>query len=75
MKPNRSFSLPVPDSYLPSLPGDIITETGKVVGRHDGLWRYTVGERARISGLPEAVFVAKKDSKDNTVVVVPKQCV
>ncbi|TKA56164.1 hypothetical protein B0A53_01454 [Rhodotorula sp. CCFEE 5036] len=60
------------DSYLPSLPGDIITETGKVVGRHDGLWRYTVGERARISGLPEAVFVAKKDSKDNTVVVVPK---
>ncbi|GAA5978528.1 hypothetical protein JCM10908_004390 [Rhodotorula pacifica] len=60
------------NSYLPSSPGDIITETGKVVGRHEGLWRYTVGERARISGLPQAVFVGKKNAADNTVVVVPK---
>ncbi|GAA5862245.1 hypothetical protein JCM3774_004836 [Rhodotorula dairenensis] len=61
------------DSYLPPSPGDIVTETGKIVGRHEGLWRYTVGERARISGLPEAVFVGKKNATDNTVVVVPKQ--
>ncbi|BGP53739.1 hypothetical protein JCM8202v2_001309 [Rhodotorula sphaerocarpa] len=60
------------DSYLPASPGDIVDANGKVVGRHQGLWRYTVGERARLSGLPEAVYVGRKDPEKNVVVVVPK---
>lgn len=61
------------DSYLPASPGNIVDANGKVVGRHQGLWRYTVGERARLSGLPEAVFVGRKDPEKNVVVVVPKR--
>ncbi|GAA5968288.1 hypothetical protein JCM11641_003798 [Rhodosporidiobolus odoratus] len=60
------------DTYLPPSPGDIEDETGKRIGKHNGLWRYTVGERARISGLPEKMFVGKKDIDRNAVVVCSK---
>ncbi|GAA5912432.1 hypothetical protein JCM6882_005510 [Rhodosporidiobolus microsporus] len=60
------------DSYLPPSPGNIEDEPGKVIGQHNGLWRYTVGERARISGLPEKMFVGRKDAERNVVVVCSK---
>ncbi|GAA5848650.1 hypothetical protein JCM8547_004584 [Rhodosporidiobolus lusitaniae] len=60
------------DSYLPPSPGNIEDETGKILGQHQGLWRYTVGERARISGLPEKMFVGRKDVERNAVVVCRK---
>ncbi|BGO97723.1 hypothetical protein NBRC10513v2_001718 [Rhodotorula toruloides] len=60
------------DSYLPPSPGNILDANGKVVGRHNGLWRYTVGERARIGGQSEAMFIANKDAKSNTITIVPK---
>ncbi|BGO89620.1 hypothetical protein NBRC10512v2_001575 [Rhodotorula toruloides] len=60
------------DSYLPPSPGNILDVTGKVVGRHNGLWRYTVGERARIGGQSEAMFIASKDAESNTITIVPK---
>ena len=31
--------------YLPAQPGDMVTPEGKVVGRHDGLMYYTLGQR------------------------------
>ncbi|GAA5894195.1 hypothetical protein JCM8208_002373 [Rhodotorula glutinis] len=60
------------DSYLPPSPGKIETEDGRVVGEHAGLWRYTVGEGARLSGFPQKMFVGRKDAERNVVVVVPK---
>ncbi|GAA5991297.1 hypothetical protein JCM5350_005325 [Sporobolomyces pararoseus] len=60
------------DSYLPQSPGNIEDVNGKVFGQHQGLWKYTVGEGARLSGLPEKLFVAKKDPERNAVIVVPK---
>ncbi|GAA6027067.1 hypothetical protein JCM8097_006084 [Rhodosporidiobolus ruineniae] len=60
------------DSYLPPSPGNIEDETGKVVGQHQGLWRFTVGERARLSGMSEAHFVGRNDAARNVVVVCPK---
>ncbi|GAA6012384.1 hypothetical protein JCM11491_004315 [Sporobolomyces phaffii] len=60
------------DSYIPPRPGNIETLDGKVVGRHQGLWTYTFGEGARVSGLAERLFVARKDVERNCVVVVPK---
>ncbi|GAA6052747.1 hypothetical protein JCM3770_003533 [Rhodotorula araucariae] len=60
------------DSYLPPSPGNIETADGRVVGQHNGLWRYTVGEGARLSGFPEKLFVGRKDAARNAVVVVPK---
>lgn len=31
--------------YLPAQPGDIVTEAGRVIGQHEGLMYYTLGQR------------------------------
>lgn len=45
--------------------------TGKQAGVHEGLWSYTIGQGARISGMPQRMFVAKKDPETNTIFIVP----
>ena len=57
---------------IPSKPGDIVDPDGNVIGRHEGLERYTIGQRQRIavsSGHPW--YVASKDAEANRLVVVP----
>lgn len=57
---------------IPSRPGDIVDAEGNVIGRHEGLERYTIGQRQRIalsSGHPW--YVARKDAEANRLVVVP----
>ncbi|MDR1312899.1 MAG: tRNA-specific 2-thiouridylase [Deltaproteobacteria bacterium] len=51
-------------------PGDILSSDGKVVGRHKGVWRYTVGQRKGL-GLPgpEPSYVLKIDPAANTLTV------
>jgi len=49
-------------------PGDIIDTEGKVIGRHKGLIRYTIGQRRGLgvaANIP--VYVAAKSVSDNTV--------
>lgn len=36
--------------YITNKSGSFVTETGTIVGTHDGLHLYTVGQRAKISG-------------------------
>ena len=61
--------------YLPAQPGDIATPDGRVVGRHDGLMYYTLGQRhgiglGGVSGAAdEPWFVVGKDLQTNTLVV------
>ncbi len=58
--------------YVPSKPGPIVDlESGKILGRHQGLHSYTVGQNARIKGMPQKMHVARKDPKENTIYVVP----
>ena len=58
--------------YIPPKPGPIVDLiTGKTIGKHRGLFEYTIGQNAGIAGMPQKMFVAKKDSKENTVYVVP----
>jgi len=58
--------------YLPIEPGDMITPEGRVVGRHQGLMYYTLGQRQGlgIGGAGEAWFVADKNIADNRLIVV-----
>lgn len=62
--------------YLPRQPGEIKTPEGKVVGQHDGLMYYTLGQRQglKIGGSKESNgepwFVAGKNMQDNTLIVV-----
>lgn len=61
-----------PASYIQSTPGAIINKlTGEKIGEHSGLWNFTIGQNARISGMPEKLFVMSKDVKNNTIYVVP----
>ena len=61
--------------YLPAQPGFIKTVDGKVVGKHDGLMYYTLGQRrglgigGKSDGNGERWFVLKKDLETNTLIV------
>lgn len=62
--------------YVPEKQGDIIDiETNKVIGKHQGLSRYTLGQRkglgigGGVGKTLEAWFVAKKDIKNNILYV------
>ena len=64
------------ERYLPRNPGDMKTPEGRVVGQHQGLMYYTLGQRQGLGiggqkdGSTEAWFVAAKDMASNTLVVV-----
>lgn len=53
-------------------PGDIVTPSGDVVGRHDGLDAYTIGQRQglMVSTGRRAWYVAQKRFSENQLVVV-----
>jgi tRNA-uridine 2-sulfurtransferase len=55
-------------------PGAIVDETGHVLGRHDGIIHFTVGQRKRlgISGQEEPLFVLRLDAAKAEVVVGPR---
>lgn len=56
-------------------PGQIVTPSGEVVGEHRGLWNYTIGQGAKISGSKQRLFVSGKNQEKNQVVVVPGRSV
>jgi tRNA-uridine 2-sulfurtransferase len=59
---------------VPSTPGEIVDETGEVLGRHEGLWRFTPGQRRGLglaSGKP--LHVVRSDPASNTLVVGPRR--
>lgn len=57
--------------YLPAEPGDFEDPQGHVVGRHDGLAFYTIGQRKGIGigGAGEPWFVVGKDLERNAVTI------
>ncbi len=62
--------------YLPAQPGKIVTLQGEVIGEHNGLMYYTIGQRQGlgIGGLQNyddrPWFVAEKDLSKNELIVV-----
>jgi tRNA-uridine 2-sulfurtransferase len=59
-------------SYLPAQKGEMQTFDGKVMGNHDGLMYYTIGQRhgLGIGGSGEPWFVAGKNLEKNVLYVV-----
>lgn len=61
--------------YLLNKPGDIVTTSNQVIGRHDGLMFYTIGQRQglNIGGQKNAAeapwYVATKDIANNRLMV------
>ena len=60
-------------TYLPAQPGDMVSPEGKVVGHHDGLMYYTMGQRRGLGiggcGTGESWFVIGKDLAQNRLLV------
>jgi len=61
--------------YIPAKPGDIKTLDGQVIGKHDGLMYYTLGQRQglRIGGSAQGDgqpwYVVDKDLENNVLIV------
>ncbi len=61
--------------YIPAQPGQIVTETGELIGQHQGLMYYTMGQRQGIGigGLKNADespwYVLEKDLDNNRLIV------
>ena len=59
-----------PDAFVP---GEIVDETGRVRGRHDGVAHFTIGQRKGLGGGErEPVFVTHIDAARARVVVGPR---
>jgi tRNA-specific 2-thiouridylase len=59
---------------LTSEPGTIVDEEGNVLGRHEGFWRYTPGQRKGLgvaTGAP--VYALRTSPETNAVVVGPRE--
>ena len=53
-------------------PGDFVDDEGRVLGRHQGIHRYTVGMRKRLGiALGQRMYVRKIDPENNRVVLSP----
>ena len=67
-RPFREFL----NRYLPKQPGPMVDDNGRTIGEHIGLAFYTIGQRKGIGvgGKGEPWYVARKDLKSNTLVVV-----
>jgi len=59
--------------YLKTKPGKVFDKTGKVLGEHEGLWFYTIGQRKGIGLSGGPYYVVAKDLKKNALIVSKNQ--
>ncbi len=53
-------------------PGDITDNTGRVIGKHSGIHRYTIGQRRGMGiSSPEPLYVTSIDAANNRIVAGP----
>ncbi len=59
--------------HLGQRPGDIVDLSGKVLGRHRGLWCHTIGQRKGLGiAAPQPLFVISLDIENNRIIVGPR---
>ena len=73
--PNGDYSSVIkkfrPESFKP---GNILDINGNIIGRHNGIINYTIGQRRGIKiADKDPLYVVKINNKDNTIVVGPKE--
>ena len=57
-----------------AVPGEIVHLDGRVLGRHEGVSRYTVGQRRGLNvAVGEPLFVVRLDAESRQVVVGPRE--
>jgi tRNA-specific 2-thiouridylase len=59
---------------LRSESGEIVDESGQVLGRHDGYWKFTAGQRRGLGvAASRPLYVLRTDRSSNAVVVGPHE--
>lgn len=72
--PDGDYTAFVHEAGAPSGAGPIIHgETGKIVGQHEGIHRYTIGQRKRLPAVGRPVYVTRIDAEHNAIVIGPKE--
>jgi tRNA-specific 2-thiouridylase len=57
-----------------ALPGDIVHLDGRVLGRHEGVTRYTIGQRRGLNvAVGDPLFVVRIDAAARQVIVGPRE--
>lgn len=54
-------------------PGEIINEKKEIIGKHQGLYFYTIGQRKKIGLSGGPYFVKEKDSQNNQLIVTKNE--
>jgi tRNA-uridine 2-sulfurtransferase len=58
------------DKYIPTKQGDIVDQTGRVLGQHEGTHHYTIGQRKGLGiAYSEPLYVIGLDAPMNRVIV------
>lgn len=58
------------DKYIAPQKGDIVDRSGQVLGQHDGVHHYTIGQRKGLGiAAPEPLYVIELDAARNRVIV------
>ena len=57
-----------------AIPGDIVHMDGRVLGRHEGVTRYTIGQRRGLNvAVGDPLFVIRLDADQRQVIVGPRE--
>ena len=68
--PNDDYKTFLDNNDVIQTPGDIGLEDGTVLGRHNGLINYTIGQRKGLNiGYSEPLYVIRLDKENNKVIV------
>ncbi len=69
----RAFALRRGEPFAASHEGSILGEQGNVLGKHDGAWKYTIGQRKGFDvKTTDRLYVIAKDVHQNTITVGPR---
>lgn len=72
--PDGDYAAFLQHEGVESAPGDFLDQEGAVVGTHEGVFRYTVGQRKGLGlALGQPVYVTGIDAQANTVTVGPEE--
>ena len=70
--PDGDYAAFLESQGVEMVPGDFVDESGRVLGRHKGLERYTTGQRKGLGvSTGEPVYVVRKDLAHGAVVLGP----
>lgn len=72
--PDGDYAAFLRHEKVESAPGELLDEDGRVVGRHQGIVNYTIGQRKGLGvALGYPAYVTRIDAQANTVTVGPRE--